>query len=137
MVLVADLILVRFINETENLETLYDTVVNDGSLLEYQQERRTRSQKAQSHPSHLLRDHQQPDQLPQEEEQPAQTFADQEFLCIPPQDSRLCLCRPSSTPSEDQVFPLRNPREVRLLRYYLEHMCRWVSMTASVQGSLA
>lgn len=43
-----------------------------------------------------------------------------------PSDSLVGLAENKST--SDAAFSLRNPAEVRLMKYYLEHMCHWVGI---------
>ncbi|KAH8713744.1 hypothetical protein HC256_006869 [Beauveria bassiana] len=50
-------------------------------------------------------------------------------LCSPPEGSRLLLHSLSSSSTAHCVaFPLRDPDEARLMKYYLEYMCNWFDL---------
>lgn len=55
-------------------------------------------------------------------------------LCSIPEGSRLLLHSLSSAITAHALaFPLRDAGEARLMKYYLEYMCNWVSMTDAAQ----
>ncbi|KAM3495101.1 hypothetical protein MY3957_001707 [Beauveria namnaoensis] len=56
-------------------------------------------------------------------------------LCSPPEGSRLLLHSLSSSSTAHCVaFPLRDPDEARLMKYYLEYMCNWFALKVPLRA---
>ncbi|KAF7563417.1 hypothetical protein G7046_g739 [Stylonectria norvegica] len=123
---------VRFVDETDSLEALYneDVTISVPSVTEQDAWTSPTNewQEAQAvnfkRPANTTRTK----YAPQNEKKSSSPIPfDERSLSTLPAGSRLSFHRPT-TSHESTSFPLQNPREVRLLKYYLEYMCTWFDL---------
>ncbi|CAM1507731.1 Fc.00g045790.m01.CDS01 [Cosmosporella sp. VM-42] len=119
---------IRFVDETDNVEALYDEDESKPMTLQVTRVSSTKFSDNYFRPSTKIATSSGWPQNKVKAENPA-GLSERPLAALPPR-SQLGLHR-SADSGERITFPLQNPLEARLMRYYLDYMCTWFDLCDS------